>query len=45
MNKRQKGSEYEGLAAKWLECHGYQIVERNDRCRQGESDLIADKDG
>ena len=45
MNKRQTGSEYEGLAAKWLEGHGYQIVERNYRCRQGEIDLIAEKDG
>lgn len=46
MNKRQTGSEYEGLAAKWLEGHGLQIVERNyPRCRQGEIDLIAEKDG
>ena len=45
MNKRKTGSEYEGLAAKWLENHGYRIVERNYRCGQGEIDLIAEKDG
>lgn len=45
MNKRKTGSEYEGLAAKWLENHGYRIVERNYRCSQGEIDLIAEKDG
>ena len=44
MNKRKTGSEYEGLAAKWLENHGYRIVERNYRCGQGEIDLIG-RDG
>ena len=45
MNKRRTGSEYEGLAAGWLENQGYRIVEKNYRCRQGEIDLIAEKDG
>lgn len=41
MNKRQTGAAYEEKAAKWLEEKGYQILERNYRCRQGEIDLIA----
>ncbi len=45
MNKRQTGSEYEALAEKWMEEHGYRILEKNYRCRQGEIDLIAEKDG
>jgi len=44
MNKRKTGSEYEKLAACWLEEQGFQILERNFYCRQGEIDLIA-RDG
>lgn len=42
MNKRQTGTAYEEQAAKWLEAHGYRILKRNYRCRQGEIDLIAE---
>lgn len=45
MNKRKKGTEKEELAADWMTAHGYQILERNYRCRQGEIDLIGEKDG
>ena len=41
MNKRAVGSVYEEKAAKYLESLGYQILERNYRCRTGEIDLIA----
>lgn len=41
MNKRTTGTEYETLAAKYLEQQGYKIIEKNFRCRQGEIDLIA----
>ncbi len=41
MNKRRVGAQYEELAARCLEEKGYQILERNYRCRQGEIDLIA----
>ena len=41
MNKRKTGAEYEKLAAEWLMQHGFQILEYNYRCRQGEIDLIA----
>lgn len=44
MNKRQTGTEYELIASEYLEEKGYEIIERNYRCRQGEIDLIA-KDG
>ena len=41
MNKRQTGSQYEEKAAEYMKQHGYQILERNYRCRQGEIDIIA----
>lgn len=44
MNQRKLGSYYEALAAKYLQNIGYEILERNYRCRYGEVDLIA-KDG
>lgn len=44
LNKRKTGTRYEQLAAQHLEEQGYQILERNYRCRQGEIDLVA-RDG
>ena len=43
-NRRQIGTKEEALAAAFLEKQGYQILERNFRCRLGEIDLIA-RDG
>jgi len=43
-NKRQIGTEKEKLAGAYLEKNGYEIIEYNFRCRQGEIDIIA-KDG
>lgn len=40
-NKRQTGAAYEKQAARFLIGQGYQILERNYRCHQGEIDLIA----
>ena len=34
----------EDLVAEWYRKHGYEIVERNWRCRQGEIDIIASRD-
>ena len=34
----------EDLVAEWYRKHGYDIVERNWRCRQGEIDIIASRD-
>lgn len=35
------GRAGEELAAQWYEQHGYQVVARNWRCRQGELDVVA----
>jgi len=43
-NRRKVGSTYEELAVRYLEKKGFQILERNYRCRFGEIDLIA-RDG
>lgn len=39
------GDVGERLAAHHLEARGYRIRERNFRCREGEIDIIAEKDG
>lgn len=44
MNKREVGSRYEELVVHYLIEHGYRILERNYRTKQGEIDIIA-KDG
>ena len=43
-NKRQIGTEKEKLAGAYLEQNGYEIIEYNFRCKQGEIDIVA-KDG
>ena len=40
-NKRNIGNEYERIAGKYLEKHGYQIIEYNFYSRHGEIDIIA----
>ncbi len=40
-NRRRTGAAYEEKAAEYLTALGYEILERNFRCRQGEIDLIA----
>lgn len=45
MNTRKTGSEKEQIAAAYLKRDGYELVEQNYRCRFGEIDLIARKDG
>jgi putative endonuclease len=34
------GAAGEALAASWYEQHGYEVLERNWRCREGELDLV-----
>ncbi len=41
MNKRQVGTDYEAMAARYLEQKGYNILERNYRNPYGEIDIIA----
>jgi putative endonuclease len=40
MQRRQRGIDGEDVAAAWYRSQGYEIVERNWRCRDGELDLI-----
>lgn len=45
MNNRAVGTEYEVKASGYLVKNGYQILERNFRCKIGEIDLIARNEG
>lgn len=40
MNKRETGSAYEEKAAAYLIQNGFQVLEKNFHCRQGEIDLV-----
>lgn len=42
---KARGDRGEALTAEHLRAQGYRIVEKNWRCRMGEIDLIAEKDG
>ena len=42
-DKKERGDWGEDKAARYLRLHGYQVLERNFRCRQGEIDIIATK--
>lgn len=39
-HKQRLGARGEQLAADWYVAHGYQVVARNWRCREGELDLV-----
>lgn len=43
--RRSLGQAAEAAAAEWLGRRGYEILERNYRCRAGEIDIIARNDG
>jgi putative endonuclease len=45
MNNRAVGTEFEQKAADYLSGNGYQILNRNFRCKIGEIDLIAKNEG
>lgn len=44
-SRKLRGREAEELAAKYLLQEGYLIIDRNWRCRSGELDIVAEKDG
>lgn len=39
--RRALGAAGEALVARWYEANGYDVVDRNWRCRDGELDLVA----
>lgn len=41
---RKVGARGEGIAAGWLEAHGYQLIDKNNSTKWGELDLIVSKD-
>ena len=41
VDRRERGSRGEGIAAAWLDRRGYRILARNVRCRLGEIDIVA----
>lgn len=43
MNARDTGNWGEDKAASYLKKHGYKVVDRNCRYRQGEIDIVAEK--
>jgi len=45
MNNRAVGTSFEQKAAKYLTQCGYQLIEKNFRCKIGEIDLIAKDEG
>ncbi len=40
-DRRALGRAGEELAAAWYQAHGYEVVARNWRCREGELDVVA----
>lgn len=45
MNTHELGTTQEQRVADWMQQRGFYIVEKNFRCKFGEIDLIAKKDG
>lgn len=40
IDRRQVGADGETAVAAWYEAHGYEVLARNWRCRDGELDLV-----
>lgn len=45
LNRRGRGSFYEDICVEYLCDNGFTIIKRNYRCKLGEIDIIAKKDG
>lgn len=44
MNKRCVGSLYEDICAEYLTENGFNVLQRNYKCKVGEIDIVAEKD-
>ncbi len=44
-HRQRLGARGERLAASWYRAHGYTVVARNWRCREGEIDLVVARPG
>jgi putative endonuclease len=44
-SRQALGARGEERAAAWYEANGYEVVARNWRCREGEIDVVARRDG
>jgi putative endonuclease len=44
-SRRAVGARGELLVAEWYEARGYRVLDRNWRCRAGELDIVAGRDG
>jgi putative endonuclease len=44
LSRRALGQYGETLVARWYQSHGYTLLDRNWRCREGELDLIVTRD-
>ncbi|HUQ38911.1 MAG TPA: YraN family protein [Acidimicrobiales bacterium] len=45
MDRLALGADGEATVARWYEARGYAVVARNWRCRQGELDLVLQREG
>jgi putative endonuclease len=43
--RRAVGARGEELVAEWYRARGYRVLDRNWRCRAGELDIVAGRDG